>query len=399
MQRFFILAVAALLVCIQPAAAQAQRITENDDRERLRLEFNRSPASAIQLLERRGFSQIKILDRDLLAMRLEACRDNDRFQFSLRLDGRIFNSRNVGACELIFIEDDEVRRIARQQGLRRVTIERRDQGFRVTGCVRSQERVVLRLANDGAVEARRRLGACERFLTIEQVAAKLVDEGYTELNYDEDQRRAPYRLDACERRARLALEVSATGEIQQRRVIGRCLDPIDSRQVPQILAQAGYDRIELLDDTPPIFIAEACKDDARVELIVGIRGRILQETGVGQCRTSVTAQVLKTQVEREGFYNIDVDRAQSGRGFQVSACYANQSYRLKYNAFGELLDQSRRSDCRQMNYAELSAIAKAREVGEPLMVLDGCRDGSGVIARLDRKGVYTEQIISNGRCR
>ncbi|MEL6921381.1 MAG: hypothetical protein AAFO77_10240, partial [Pseudomonadota bacterium] len=369
-----------------------------DSNQRLRLEFNRSPASAIQFLEQRGFSDVKVLQRDILAMRLEACRDNDRFRFALRLDGRIFDYQRVGRCQQQVIGQDDVRRIARQQGLRNIEISQNRRGFQVFGCARNNERVALLVTRDGEIGSRSPAGRCAQRLTIQQVAAQLVGQGFADLEFDENQRRSPYRFRACQGGQRQLLEVSARGEITKRSNAGRCRQPIEVGDLPNLLAERGFDRVRVLDDTPPIFIVEACRQEDRLEMLVGARGRILEEKSVGECRDRVNPEALQALVQRDGFYKIKIERVFGGR-FNVDACYGRQEYALTFNRFADLVEQKRKGTCRAMDFSEMAAVAAARGADRPQMVLEGCRNGTGIVARLDRSGVYTEREAPNARCR
>lgn len=398
MRVLFTLLLMAVPLLAAPANAQSGRVTQEQSGGQLRLEFNRSPASAIRLLESQGYVEIKVLNRDLLVMRLEACRDGQRVQFSLRLDGRIFNARRVGACQRKSIDEAQARAIARDEGLLGIAIERTENGFRAIGCNQGRNRIVLRLARNGNIENRRRTGRCTTILNIEDVAVRLRDQGYTELEYDESERRAPYRFRVCRGGTRLALDMTGFGQIEKQMIIGRCTGPIELGQLPDLLSDRGYQRIEIIDRTAPIYVVEACREDTRFELIVDERGRVLQETELEPCRAGVDAADLKVSMEREGFYNIRVERGAGGR-FSAVACYGQVSYRLTYTRFGDLSDQFRVNNCRPMNFGELAAIARARDVGEPRMVLEGCRDGLGVVARLDRNGVFIERSAPSTRCR
>ncbi|MEO0543347.1 MAG: hypothetical protein AAFY99_05960 [Pseudomonadota bacterium] len=397
MRQFFILLFLSVVVFAGPATAQSGRVTGEPSGPQLRLEFNRSPASAIQLLESRGYSEVKILNRDLLALRVEACREGERLEFSLRLDGRVFNSRRVGSCRARAINQEQAREIARAQGLTRIVIERTENGLRAIGCDSNGNRVIIRLSNSGRIENRRRIGRCDQILTIAQVATILTAQGFTQLEYDEGERRPPYSFQACEGRNRFGLVLSGTGQIQDRVALGLCERQIELRDLPKVLGEQGFDRIEIVDGTPPNYVVRACRRGTRYDLIVGGRGEILEQNSIGPCRDRVDLDALKLAMEREGFYNIEV-KAADNRQFSATACYGEITYGLIYNRFGDPVDQVRGRSCRPMRFAELRAIAEARGVDGATMVLEGCRGGRAIVSRLDRNGIYTEDSVPSAKC-
>ncbi|MEO1746732.1 MAG: hypothetical protein AAFR13_09410 [Pseudomonadota bacterium] len=393
--RAIVLAFMAFLMCASAALAQSSRQREEN---RLRLEFNRSPSSAIQFLEKRGFTDVKVLDRNLLALRVEACRENVRYRFQLRLDGRIFDESDVGRCGgTRMVTPDDVLQIARAQGMTRTQVEQGRQGFLAIGCDRQERRrFVLAIDFSGNVVNRRLEGECERLLTIDDVASRLEDNGYSQVRFKPDQK-SPYELRACRDGVLMRLVVDGRGEIREEAVAGDCRRRFDAEELVAHLGQKGYSRIEVTDNTPPTYIAEACRDGRKYELVIGRRGRIFNEAPIGRCRDRVTAAALKADLQREGFYNIAIGDAQ--RGFDVTACFGRVVQSMKYNRFGDLTAQQEGTRCRAMNFRELQAIASARDVDRGIMVLDACRGDQGIIARLDRKGVYVEREVQTRRCR
>lgn len=383
--RFFVRAgLLAFVLFVVPFAAHAQ----------ITLEFGRSDASTIEFLRQRGFSDIAIVDRDILKIRVEGCREGVRYRFKLRADGRIYDEAKIGECGRA-ITLREAQRIASEQGLRNPQVREQGDGFVATGCA-GQNRMRLVIASNGDVLARDRDGACRPAFSIDGITGLLQGRGYDRISIL-NQDAFPVAADACLDGVKYRLRISDEGEILDRRVLGDCAKPITVRQIDPILRERGYDRIEIIDPQPPRYRVHACRARQRIEIVLDIFGRNIGEQQVGDCNPRLDPNALTNILLRQGFYRIAIDEGDRRR-FSAKACYAQSEMKLTYTIFGDLVNEEAVGKCPPMSVADLARAAAARGLKEPQVFAEGCRAGKRVRVRTDDKGGLIEREVPGGAC-
>ncbi|KAG1648941.1 hypothetical protein GQR58_029451 [Nymphon striatum] len=293
------------------------------------LEFNRSPANAIAMLEQRGFSEVKIVKRQLLALQVEACRQSVRYSFKLRLDGQIYDDRRIGNCRKQLAEAD-VLKIAKDSGYKQISIVRIANGYRVNGCRtrrNRQEEFTINFAGD--IIDNRVIGTCETRVSFESISADLEKRGYSRIKLLSE-RRGRYSITACNRRREVELKVGYDGRVSFRK---------HHWPLPQLHS--------------------ACREGRRYELEISQYGRIGDPRIIGRCRPVMDNKTLTETLVREGFYGISIKNGRRAR-FLATACYAKRKYEIDYSSYGDLIGEREAGSCRTMTSAEMIATAKAR---------------------------------------
>ena len=129
------IALLAAVFVVQPAKAQ------------IKFEFEGGDQLAIAYLESRGYTEVKILANEFFQVRVEACKDGVRYRFKVRIDGRIVDLKKIGSCGAI--TKQEVRRILREAGYRRIDISQQNDRYIAFGCKQSDRfRIVVSLRGE-----------------------------------------------------------------------------------------------------------------------------------------------------------------------------------------------------------------------------------------------------------
>ncbi len=384
MRLFKWLAPLAILLLLMPSAALAQ----------VTLELNRSDESAIRYLTQRGFSDIQVVDRDILKLRVEGCRQGIRYRFKLRLDGQVYDEAKIGDCGRV-ITVREAQQIAAEQGLRNAQVRAQGNAFVASGCV-GTNRIRLVIALNGEVQARDRDGPCRAALSADELAGLLQERGYDRIDVLTSDT-WPAAIDACLEDVKYRLRISEDGEIAERRITGECARAMDVREMEPLLRKRGYDRIAIVDPKPPRFRFEACRNGQRLEVVLDIYGRNIGEERLGECNPPLDRDGLTNVLLRQGFYRITVDPG-DGRRFSAKACYASSEMELVYSRFGDLVDERAVGKCPVMSVADLGRIAAARGLKEPQVFAEGCRAGKRVRLSIDAKGNVVERQSASDRC-
>ncbi|MBI1385542.1 MAG: OmpA family protein [Rhizobiales bacterium] len=135
-----------------------------------------------------------------------------------------------------------------------------------------------------------REGAVERVAyRPERVRRILQDDGYSDVEFIDDTLPV-YIATACRDGNRYRLRLNRFGRVQRRDVVGRCgpapaPEPtMTIAQVERRLERLGYDRVEFLDRTPPLFVAEACQRGDLYRVRIDDRGDIEFRERLGRCR-------------------------------------------------------------------------------------------------------------------
>ena len=152
------------------------------------------------------------------------------------------------------------------------------------------------------------------------------------------------------------------------------------------MRKKGYDRIEVIDKTPPRYLVEACKGDDRLEMRLDRFGDVIDQLRISKCRRPFSEAQLVTFLRDNGYRRINV-RGQDGSDFIVRACRNKKRLRLRLTHFGDV--KSRR-DMGACVGPSLDVVAKRlgdRGYDRITHFVEGCRKGRRYIIRLDPFGV------------
>ncbi|MEM8686098.1 MAG: hypothetical protein AAGF81_02140 [Pseudomonadota bacterium] len=233
----------------------------------------------------------------------------------------------------------------RQQGYSQIKITK--QTFKRINFEACQDgiRYLVKMTALGRVRSKTQIGECRRpGLSVEQVRRKLREEGYNRIKFT-DRELPRYVAEACRRDRRVELILSRRGEIRDARRIGRCAPPIDPRDIARVLRDQGYSRIKVTDNQLPRYAAEACRKGERFELRMNRFGEIRDERRIGTCRRPINPDQIARILRDKGYTRVQIIDDRLPR-YLAEACRKNDRMEVTLNRFGDIVEQLRISGCR-----------------------------------------------------
>ncbi len=337
----------------------------------------------IEALRQQGYSQIKITKQTFSRINFEACQDGVRYQVKMRSTGRVRSKTKVGECRRA-ISEARATKILRDRGFRRIDIQTVERGFAGRAC-REGERFEVFVNRFGELRQPRAIGPCRRqALNVDQVRRKLRDEGYNRIKFT-DRELPRYVAEACRRDRRVELVLSRRGKIREERRIGRCQPPIDPRNIARVLRDQGYDRIKVIDNQLPRYAAEACRRDDRMEIVLNRYGVIRDELRIGACKSALSPRQFLKVLRERGYSRIRY-RGQDGPDFLVRACFKTKRYRARFSQYGEVLTRREAGSCVTPTLDSLAERFAKRGVERLSFYVEGCRKGVLYRTQIDAFG-------------
>jgi outer membrane protein OmpA-like peptidoglycan-associated protein len=167
-------------------------------------------------------------------------------------------------------------------------------------------------------------------------------------------------------------------------------DGVSASEVPALLRRLGYWQIRVVDRSPPVYHAEACRGDLRYGLSVNRAGRIVQRDQLGSCderseRNDVSLPDVKSILRSRGFSQINVLRT-SEAGLRAEACRDGVRYNLLLEPDGDIREHNSIGRCdrgfddvsygreeilRSLAVQNYDRVAIVRE--SPELVVEACR--------------------------
>lgn len=339
--------------------------------------------NVIEALREQGYSRIRITKQTFTRLNFEACQGGVRYLVKMRGFGNVRSKQKIGECRRA-ISEQQAERILRDEGFRRIRIRAAERGFGGSACRRG-ERFEVFVNRFGDVRPPRSLGPCQRqALSPEQVRKKLRDQGYNRIKFT-DRELPRYVAEACRRDRRWELVLSRRGEIRDERRIGRCQPPIAPEDIAKVLSDKGYDRVKVVDNRLPRYVAEACKADERMEVTLNRFGAVRDEIRIGRCQRALNPKQFIKVLRDRGYTRIRY-RGQDGTDYLVRACINNKRYRARFSQFGEALARREAGPCRTPSLDSLAKRFRDRGVERISFYVEGCRRGVRYRTRVDAFG-------------
>ncbi|MEN0041954.1 MAG: hypothetical protein AAF764_11585, partial [Pseudomonadota bacterium] len=180
---------------------------------------------------------------------------------------------------------------------------------------------------------------------------------------------------------------------QQR--VGTCRAAIDPQQIPDILADAGFDRIRVLQRRRTPYLAEACLGERLVEVSIDQYGEIRNRQRVGRCASAVSREDVIAQLQEAGYSNLDLK--QSRDGWRVNACRGVRRVTVRVDSYGDILSERNSGECQSQTVLDMLKTLESRGAEKLEAQVEGCFRGNRYRWVFDRLGNRTgrERI---GRC-
>lgn len=339
-----------------------------------------------------GYDRVDIVDRGLSSTTYRACRGAERVQFKVYWDGRIGNPRVIGGCRVV-LSIAQIEALLADRGFRRVSLEDRGSYYIAVGC-RQGQRVRVQVSPQGDLERERVIGQCGQALAPADVAALLERQGYDRVQFT-DRQLPRYAALACFNNRRFELTLNRRGEIVDRRRAGNCEAPINPYELPQILAQRGYERVQIIDDRLPRYMVEACRNNRRMQVTLNRFGAIIDEIRIGRCRQALNADQLADSLKAQGFKRVRITD-NGNAGYSAIACLDDKRSELVITRFGEITRQIDLGGCTSRSVQQVINDLESAGLDRISIVAEACRKKRRLRVELNEYGEeVSRQRIGN----
>ncbi len=333
------------------------------------LQFGLSDAKVMRVLNRNGFDQIEVYDRGLTSTRVRACKEGVRYRIKITIRMRLSGVTEIGKCRRP-VTAEELRVQLRNQGYRRINIDEQN-GFYVAIACNGNARTRLTMDHFGEIKQQKNVGSCKKQPEPGDIAVLLREQGYNRIDFT-DRQLPKYVAEACLNNKRLQLELNRFGQIRRQTRIGRCDPPIDPTTLYALLRDKGFDRIQVLDDQLPRYVAQACRGDQHVTVTLNRFGRIIDEANIGNCASPVTTKQVKKLLSDNGFTRVHVEVNGIGE-FDILACLDGQKKTIKLSRYGDLIDETDGGRCTTRSLSEVRDALSKRGMRGVKFYAEGCR--------------------------
>ena len=299
-----------------------------------------------KVLHANGYTNPRITKRDLTIIRTEACKGRDKYQVKVSILGKITSVQRIGTCAAApparFTSAQAVRAM---QGDGYSAIEARRTGDRIIGVgCRSGKRYQLSFSQNGQMINRIIMGRCaDPGLTNEQITDILRNRGYRQIQITNDQP-PRYMAEACREASRVRLSLNPQGAIRSERIIGNCRRPIDPANIVSILENQGFKQVVVVNRRRPPYVATGCRRSDRFEVEIGRYGSVRNQKRIGSCAKPIDPANLTTMLEKQGFNRVQILRG-SRAPFLVEVCNDTTLLELTITRFGKIESQERVGRC------------------------------------------------------
>ena len=284
-------------------------------------------------LTRQGFTEIEIFSRKLTKARAKACKNGKIYKVEVAPDGRIRSQTPFGGECRQQVSADKARAILKKRGFRNITLEQTPRGaYQGTACLKSKRyQVAVNLY--GKVAKPNQIGRCNQLLPPKEIATMLRAQGYNRINFV-NKRPPNYVAEACFERTRVELVLTGNGKIWRDRPIGRCDPAINPRRIADVLRDKGFTRVAVLDDQLPHYVARGCRKNRRIEVVLNRFGDIRDQREIGQCAGRMNRDQLAKKLREDGFRRIRfIDGTVDS--FLVEACYEGKRFQINVSQYGK----------------------------------------------------------------
>lgn len=383
-----------------PSQLQPQR-DSIIQKAQFKLPFGMSSKSVRDTLRRDGFEEIDVTFVGVIAAKAEACRQGRRYAIKLRIDGTYEERREIGRCRKAIAQGD-VEEILRKEGYRRLDVQ--DDGrlpYLASGC-RNGDRFELRVSEYGEVEVGKRIGQCRReqanLISPRDLRLALRKDGFNRIRFtDRSERR--FTIEACDNRnSRIRLTINRRGRIRNQERIGQCAPRIQASDIPAMLRKDGFNRIDVVDEKPPRYRAEACDaQNNRIRVSISPWGRKVQQRKVGECDPPMTVASLTERLrDSKKFKGIRV-REGKRYPFVATLCADGDQREVYFSKWGQPEGGKDLGRCVSKRINQVLNGLRDEGISQTQVFVEGCRRDRRIRFTFDEFGnqLSRERV---GRC-
>lgn len=348
----------------------------------LNIQIGISKGDIIRILQKNGYSQIQVHDRGFKTGKAYACKDGIKYDVKVDIKGRIKGTVKIGNCRNQ-VNEMQVRRNLEANGFTRIVIDEQNSNYIAIGCKGSQ-RTRLIISQQGQLLQRRNIGKCQDVLAPSDVMQVLRDQGYNRIDF-KDRQLPRYVAEACLQNRKIELVINRFGNIVQEKRIGRCDPPIDPQNLVNLMRDKGYNRISVINGEPPRYQVEGCAQNVRFEITLNRFGTITERNRIGQCKVDVDKKQITQLLRDEGFTRININQRQNGN-YRIFACYQGYEKRIILSQYGELLEEIDGNACEVRSIKDVRQALSESGFKGTKFYAEGCRNGNKVRITLNQFG-------------
>ncbi len=357
------------------------------------LELGVSDGLVHRVLTSNGYSEIRITRRRMTKARAEACKGGKKYDVEISFDGRIRRANEIGSCRRE-IDIGIAKQILHKTGFRKIQINPSGNGFLAVAC-RGRNRLRLAMNRYGDIQSEKALGRCGGDLGVHDIVAQLRARGFSRIRANRE-RRGGFSAVACRGDNKLELRIDNDGFVVSERSTGRCDPAIHPANIPALLARYGFSRVEVIDRQLPRYMAQACRDVERVEVSLDRYGEIVDERRIGRCEPALSSVQLEALLREMGYGSVQIVDKHPG-GFIAEVCDDKARLQLSLTVYGETVSQKELGRCESRRVRRVLKDLEKRGLTNPTMFVVGCRKGMRVRLELDRYGSVIESKMK-GSC-
>lgn len=357
----------------------------------LQLQIGGSEAEFKARLTADGYDRIATKKLGLSESKFDACKDGRRFRIEFKWTGQV-ERKVIGECRRT-VDEAAIRKLLKDRGFRRITIEDRAGKFLAIGCLRS-ERYRVEMNYYGDVTRERRVGSCQEALSPEDIISKLEEAGYNRVAFI-DRQLPRYRAEACLRNDRLELVLDRVGDIRELKKIGRCRAALQVNQIVSIMEEKGYGNVVVIDPKLPRYLAQGCRNGSLMEVTLNRWGDVSDEVRIGRCRTRLSEDEITTAMGENGYRNISVRT--EGRNFITRGCKDNRYEEIVLTQAGRLVDRKQLGNCNAPKINDLAETLRGKGLTRLQFFVEACKKNQRVRIRFDEFANRTGNEVI-GKC-
>lgn len=150
---------------------------------------------------------------------------------------------------------------------------------------------------------------------------------------------------ACSEDASYRLTLNLNGRVLERSETGECTLPVPERavaaeQIIDTLYGRGFLRINIVDSTPPTFLANACRGDRKYQVRMDDEGNVIDTKEDGECDIAAGDPLTTDQVSHilslQGYSNIRMTESGDSGFHLFTACNGVREFNLRVNEHAQI---------------------------------------------------------------
>lgn len=351
-----------------------------------------SRGDVARILVSKGYSQIKVHDTGFKTGKAYACKDGVKYNIKVDYKGRIKAVSEIGSCRNT-VTEAQVRKNLEANGFERVVIDEQNNNYVVIGC-RQNQRMRLIVSLQGEFLQRKQIGKCLDVLEPNDVRQVLRDKGYNRVRFT-DRQLPRYVAEACLNNRKMELVLNRFGQVRSERRLGRCERPLEPGNLIKHVQDKGYNTVTVIKAKPPRYEVEACSKNVLYTVSLDRFGKITKRERLGDCNPLIDKEQITNLLKQEGFTRINIKQGFDGV-FTVNSCFQGYIKGIRLSRYGELLEETDGKQCKSRTISQIDDVMKNRGFKNSVFYVETCSKGRKLKITLDNLGdVVARERLGN----